>query len=67
MSAFGWCHTGHHSACPVKIQRWYHGKERKGRKMVDAVVYLEEYKECGCHCHKPEVEKPKRRKKGTKK
>lgn len=51
----GWCNTGHHKTCPVKYQKWYHGKVRKGRKNVDAVIYLDEWVECDCKCHSPGI------------
>ncbi len=56
--------------CPGMLQRWYHGKAKKGRKSVDAIIYLDEYSKCTCLCHVPEDERPKpkrTRKKAVKK
>lgn len=60
---FGWCMTNDHKSCPVKIQKWYHGKKKVGRKSVDAVVMTDEWTECDCYCHKPKPEKPVRKRK----
>lgn len=65
MTRFGWCLDDKHDDCKVKYQTWYHGKKRVGRKMVDAIILNDTYKECDCDCHKdPEdipVKKPARR------
>ena len=44
--------------CPGRYQRFYHGKVKQGRKMVDGIVYLDEYNQCTCMCHVPADERP---------
>lgn len=63
--AFGWCNTNHHDQCIVKYQRWYMGSKKVKRKTVEAIVYLDEWRECDCHCHKPEQPKKHAAKKTT--
>ena len=46
--------------CPGIYQRFFFGKVQKGRKKVDGIVYLDEYRKCNCLCHIPEDERPKR-------
>lgn len=67
MSVFGWCQTNQHKDCKHRYQRFYIGPVGKGRNKKQGVIYLDEWRECECWCHKPEDERPKPKKKAAKK
>lgn len=41
---FAWCQDGQHSLCKGDYQRFTYERNK--------VVWLDEYVECGCKCHK---------------
>lgn len=53
--------------CPGKYERWYIGPVRRGRKRVDGIVMTGEWRECKCICHIPEEDRPKPKRKYTRK
>lgn len=62
---FGWCLANQHEICRIKYRRFYIGPVGKGRKKKDGVIYLDEWRECDCHCHNSEDDKPKKAKKSA--
>lgn len=57
MAKFGDCMQGRHAqsdgtGCVGKRQKWYFGPKRVGRKTVEDIIFLDEYWECDCKCHR---------------